>query len=131
MTDIVWRKLRDAVYGRDFLEAEKPLAENPALPTMRNGIGETVLHFLAVENDIQAVSWLHAREFSLDEKNKFGTPAVFEVAQLEYKELFLWFSHRAADLSAKDADGNDLATNLIEYGKEEMAQFVATVAGAH
>jgi ankyrin repeat protein len=131
MSDIVWRRLRDAVYARDFLEAEKLLTESPELPNLRNSIGETVLHFLAVENDIEGVSWLHARGFSLNEKNKFGIPTVFEVAQLEYKELFLWFQHHGADLSAKDADGNDLRTNLIEYGKEEMAQFVETALGPH
>ena len=116
---------------RNFHQAEKLLTENPGLPTLRNGIGETVLHFLAVENDGEGVSWLHSHGFSLSEKNKFGIPMVFEVAQLEYRELFLWFTHHGADLSEKDADGNDLATHLIENGKNEMAQFVATAAGGH
>ena len=66
---------------------------------MRNGIGETVLHFLAVENDREGVSWLHSRGFSLNETNAFGIPMIFEVAQLEYRDLFLWFTHHGADLS--------------------------------
>ena len=131
MTEAVWYALRNSVFERDFPAAEKLLSENPSLVNARDGLGETVLHFLAVENDLEGVSWLHARGFSLDERNKFGTPTVFEVAQLEYRELFVWFVHNGADLSLKDGEGNDIVANLLEYGKEEMAQFVATTVRPH
>jgi len=131
MTEATWYALRNFVFGRDFAAAEKLLAECPRLIDARDGLGETVLHFLAVENDMEGVSWLFARGFSLNEKNKFGTPTIFEVAQLEYRELFTWFVHNGVDLSVRDRDGNDIVANLLEYGKEGMAQFVATALRPH
>lgn len=39
-----------------------------------NGIGETGLHFLAVENDGAAVAWLHARGSDLNTRDPFDSP---------------------------------------------------------
>lgn len=102
MDSVVWYTFRDAVAGRDPSAAEELLAGNPSLVTLRNGIGETVLHFLAVENDI---------------------------AQLEYRALFLWYVQNGVDLSVKDGEGNDLVAHLLEFGKDDMARFVVTAAG--
>src|SRR5262245_691077 len=107
-TDPAWYVFRDVVYSGDFAEAASLLSEKPALLHMMNGIGETVLHFLAVENDREGVSWLHANGADLDTKNVFGRPVLFEVASLGYKELFRWFTDNGANLRATDADGNDI-----------------------
>lgn len=50
-TGASWYELRDAIAGRDFATAAALLQQDPALITKTNGLGETVLHFLAVEND--------------------------------------------------------------------------------
>jgi hypothetical protein len=128
MTDDLWYALRNAIYAGDFAAAEDLLSQNPSLPTLRNGIGETVLHFLAVENRSEGVAWLHSRGFSLNEKNRFGTPMIFEVACLEYRDLFIWFVEQGADLTATDGEGDNIVGHLRESGKENMAEFViATV----
>ena len=88
ITDPVWQEFRDVVYSGDFARASEMVSCRPALLHMMNSIGETVLHFLAVENDLRGVSWLHARGADLDTKNAFGQPVLFEVAYLGYKELF-------------------------------------------
>ena len=124
MTAAIWHQLRDSLLRRDFSAAEKFLVDNPSLVALRNGIGETVLHYMAVENDQEAVAWLHARGFSLNETNAFDIPVVFEVAQLGYKELLLWFVDNGGDLSAKDGDGNDILAHLLQYEEVEMARFV-------
>lgn len=120
-----WYRLRDAVFERRHDDATALVEQDPGLLSLKNGIGESVLHFLAVENDVDGVAWLHARGAELDTKNKFGTPALFEVAQLDYRELYTWFVCHGADPSATDAEGNDVVQYLIEYGNEDMAAWVA------
>lgn len=129
MTPAKWYQLRDSVLLHEFAMSEQLLKDDASLIGLRNDIGETVLHFMAVENDGEAVSWLHARGFSLNVKNTFDIPVVFEVAQLGYKELFLWFVDKGVDLSAKDGDGNDILAHLLEHQEEEMARFVRHVSG--
>ena len=115
-----WYELRDAVLQKDFSAADRLLEAHPALSVARNGIGETVLHFLAVENDEAGVAWLKSRGFALDTKNEFGTPAVFEVAQLRHKALLNWFIESGADISGKDGEGRDIRTYLTEFDCSDM-----------
>jgi ankyrin repeat protein len=119
-----WYELRNAVYHKDFPLAEQLLEKNPSLCNARNGIGETVLHFLSVENDESGVAWLSTRGFSIDTKNDFGTPAVFEVAQLGYHSLLNWFISSGADMTAKDEGGLDIRGYLLEYDKVDMITFL-------
>jgi hypothetical protein len=67
------------------------LRETPALLFLTSGLGETALHYLAVEDDLEGVAWLKAKGADLDTKNRFGTPVLFEVAQLEYRMLYGWW----------------------------------------
>ena len=119
-----WHLLRNAVFERRYSDALALLKEHPELINARNGIGETVLHFLAVEDDLEGVAWLHERGFSLDTKNEFGTPVIFEVAQLANKDLLEWFKENGTDFSVKDKDGQDITEYLKEYEKDEMAAYV-------
>lgn len=123
-TEPLWYEFRNAVYAREYELAEKLLASSPYLLTLRNSLGETALHFLAVENDIEGVSWLHSKGAAINTKSEFGTPAIFEVAQLGYKELLAWFIESGADIHIVDADGNGLATHLEEYEQPEMREHV-------
>jgi ankyrin repeat protein len=119
-----WYEFRNAIYLGNFELAADLLARQPAVLHLVNGIGETVLHFLAVENDSEGVIWLHARGADLDTKNKFGAPVLFEVASLEYKELFDWFLAQGANIQATDAEGKDVVLHLLEFDHEEMAEWV-------
>ena len=123
-TDPLWYELRNAVYVREFEVANRLLHAAPHLLSMGNSLGETVLHFLAVENDIEGVTWMHSKGAAIDTKNEFGTPAIFEVAQLGYKELLEWFVQTGADVHIVDADGNGLAEYLNEYDEADMREHV-------
>jgi hypothetical protein len=125
-TEPAWLEFRDVVYGGDFARAGEMLRDKPEVLHMVNGIGETVLNFLAVEDARDGVAWLHAQGADINTKNAFGQPVVFEVAQLSYKELFTWFKERGANLRATDGDGNDLVSYLLEYDHPEMAEWVRT-----
>ena len=88
-TDPKWSHFRDVIYSGDFSQAEIILRADPALLHMMNSIGETVLHFLAIEDDQDGVAWLHARGADIDNKNAFGEPLIFEVGSVGHKEMFL------------------------------------------
>jgi ankyrin repeat protein len=123
-TPPLWYEFRNALYGGDFEVAEELLKATPALIHIASSLGETALHFLAVEDDQASVSWLCARGADLNTRNIFGTPVVFEVAQLEYKELFSWFVEHGVDLRVRNSDDQDLVEYLLEHDKEEMAEWV-------
>jgi ankyrin repeat protein len=110
-TDPLWYELRNLVYSKEFISAERLIAENSDLLDRTDGMGETVLHFLAVENDIEGVAWLYSCGASIDTKNRFGTPMVFEVAELGHKDLLHWLAQNGADLSVVDREGR----SVLEY----------------
>ncbi|MEI2742137.1 MAG: DUF4240 domain-containing protein [Candidatus Competibacter sp.] len=118
-TPKIWYEFRDAVYMKDFSTAERLLHETPTLLQLKNSIGETVLHFLAVENDLEGVAWLKSKGFELNTKNCFDEPVIFEVAQLGYKELFLWFIENGTDIHIQDGDGQDIFNYLLDHGSSE------------
>lgn len=123
MTKKNWYELRNALFEREYELASRLLQEDPGLIAARDGLGETVLHHLAVENELAGVEWLCKRGAALNTKNDFGTPVIFEVAQLGYKELFLWFLQNGADAFCRDGEDQDLLAYLREYEKEDMVQF--------
>ena len=119
-----WYQLRDALEQVDFVTAAALVEKDPPLIDERNRIGETVLHFLAVENNQAAVEWLHARRADLNATNKFGTPLLFEVAQLGYRDLLVWLLQHGADPTKKKSDGQSLDEHLAEFGETDMIAFI-------
>src|SRR5262249_46781819 len=119
-----WYQFRDALEQADFSAAATLLQNDPHLIAERNGIGETVLHFLAVENNHPAIEWLHARGADLNTKNDFGIPLLFEVAQLGYRDLFLWLVQHGADPAKTTSDGQRIKDFLAEFDKADMITFI-------
>jgi hypothetical protein len=76
---------------------------------------------LAVENDQQGVAWLAEHGFDLNTRNAFGTPVVFEVAQLDHRDLLNWFIEQGADLKTHDKEGHNIKEYVLEFGHEEIA----------
>jgi hypothetical protein len=122
-----WNDLRDHVVTRNFEKAAELLKHTPSLRTDVSGLGETVLHYQAVENDLQGVAWLHLQGFDINTRNQFGTPVVFEVAQLDYRDLLLWFISNGADLRCKDADGQDIKEYVLQFDHKEIAKHLESL----
>jgi ankyrin repeat protein len=123
-TSSEWRQLRDAICQGEFSAAAALLHTHPHLLDERNGIGETVLHFLAVEDHLPGVAWLHAQGASVKTSNEFGTPILFEVALLGYRDLFLWLVQHGADLKQLNQSGDSLQDYLAEYQCVKMLKFI-------
>ncbi|MDQ8192753.1 ankyrin repeat domain-containing protein, partial [Roseibacillus persicicus] len=120
-----WYSFRDALFEENFQSAEAMLQGNHKLLVDCNGIGEAVLHFLAVENCRKAIEWLVTKGANINVKNKFGTPLIFEVAQLGYKDLYLWLSKNGSDKKQLDGCGQTICDYLRDNDKMEMARWVA------
>jgi ankyrin repeat protein len=122
-----WNDLRALVAGKKFEEAAALLARQPSLRSAVDGMGETVLHYLAVENDQQGVAWLASQGFDVNTRNEFGTPVVFEVAQLDYRDLLQWFISNGADLKCRDGEGKNIKEYVLEFGHEDIAKHLESL----
>jgi hypothetical protein len=122
-----WYQLLTLVAGKKFEEAAALLEQHPSLRFAVNGLGETVLHHLAVENDPQGVSWLSSQGFDINTRNEFGTPVVFEVAQLDYRDLLGWFISSGADLTCRDGEGQNIKEYVLQFDHEEIARHLESL----
>jgi ankyrin repeat protein len=64
----------------------KLVKAHPEVLDFRTGLGETALHYLAVENCAEAVQLLIDLGAEVNVKNKFGASALEEAMQVEAKE---------------------------------------------
>lgn len=122
-----WSELRALVAGRRYEEAAALVARQPSVRKAVDGMGETVLHYQAVENDQEGVAWLLSKGFDINTKNIFGTPVVFEVAQLDYRDLLGWFMSNGADLKCVDGEGKNIKEYVLSFGHEEIAKYLESL----
>jgi ankyrin repeat protein len=80
-------------------DARDLLRREPALIFARTGLGETPLHYLAVENQLEAVKLLVEHGAELNTLNEFGDSALAEAASLGYAELVAWMMSHGALLT--------------------------------
>jgi ankyrin repeat protein len=86
-----------------------------------------VLHYQAVENDQEGVSWLACRGFDINTRNEFGTPVVFEVAQLDYRDLLRLFISSGADVKCLDSEGKNIKEHVLDFGHEDIAKHLESI----
>jgi len=66
--------------------ARKLVKGHPEVLDLRTGLGETALHYLAVENEADAVQLLIDLGAEVNVKNNFSKSALEEALQVEAKE---------------------------------------------
>ena len=81
MAAILYIELRNFTRLSEMLDAE------PFLIDARTGIGETPLHYLAVEDHLEGVRFLHQRGASLDVANDFEETPLKEALSLGKRQL--------------------------------------------
>jgi ankyrin repeat protein len=116
-------RFRDAVYA-DIPAAERLLREDPTLLDARNGIGETALHYLAVENQIEAVRWLIARGSDVNTQTKYGETPLMEAASLGHEEMCRLLLAHGADTRIRDQQGN----TALSYAASASGKSAKSVA---
>ena len=100
------------------------ISTEPALLGVRNSIGETVMHWLAVENQIAAVTALLDLGAEVDPVNDFDSTPLLECVTLENAELVALFIVRGASVSHVNHVGQSAITVAAKRQKPAMLHLV-------
>ena len=122
--------LYDFMYAAvaDRPQAERMLQENPDWIREKSSIDETALHYLAIENYVDAVRYLLSKGANVDGAQEFGTPLT-DAAQLGYVEMVALLIEHGAKLEARNLMGNTPLLNASEKGYAESCELLLA-AGA-
>lgn len=113
----------------DQVKARAMLTAEPELLTARWRLGETALHFLAVEGYVDAVRFLAEAGAEIDPVNKFGDTPLVDVATLGNADVAGVLLEFGADPNARsEAHGNVLHA-AVGSGNAELLRALLT-AGA-
>ncbi len=76
--------------------ARKLVKDHPEVLSLRTGLGETALHYLAIENYANAVKLLIELGAAVNVQNAFGKSALEEAIQVEASETVVVLQHAGA-----------------------------------
>ena len=124
MSDDAYRLIHACYDGLDA--AAVLLDAEPGLLLARTGLGETALHYLAFENQGEAVRWLFERGASLDTVSDLLMSPLADAAHLGHEALVDWLLDSGATL---DLPGQCVPTLIAAVGSGS-APIVARVLAA-
>lgn len=109
-------------------DGRKALLADPSLIDERSGLGETVLHYLAVEDQLDAVKFLvEEKKAEVNTLNDFGDSPLSEAAELGHVELVKYLLEKGAMLKLK---GQKVVLHgAVRGGNAEMVK-ILLAAGA-
>jgi ankyrin repeat protein len=108
----------------DRATAERLLVEYPALRDARYLHGETILHFLAVEDYREAVEYLAAHGFDVNSRNEFGDPPLIDVVTLGNYELAKLLLEYGASPNVESKVVGTPLHRAIEKGDVQMVRLL-------
>ena len=106
-------------------EAHRLVLEDPTIVEARNSIGETALHFLVVENALEAVAFLAQHGSQVNTRNAFRNSALSEAVQLGYVEMVELLLPLGARISACQAE------EIIEELEAEIQEQMRVLLARH
>lgn len=127
------RKIDPRFYAfRDTVRTNLPaaaemLAADPEVIRLRNSIGETAMHYLAVENCPQEVAWLIARGAEVDTQNQFQQTPLMEVAALGMLNMCRILVSRGADYRYVNARGESVLSAATSTDQVEVVDYLLTL----
>ncbi|MCA9779259.1 MAG: ankyrin repeat domain-containing protein [Candidatus Eremiobacteraeota bacterium] len=81
------------------------ISEHPEILSIRSeGVQETILHYVAVENGLEGVRELAAAGAEIDCRDSYGTTPLLHSAQLGYRELVALLLELGADVTSRDME---------------------------
>ena len=94
-----------------------------------NSIGETALHYLAIENDMAGVKFLIEKGAKIDSRSHSQSTPLMDAAQVGNVDICLLLMEKGADVNAKD----DLDYTPLHYaaqaGKAELLDAMLQAGG--
>jgi hypothetical protein len=95
----------------------------------RTGIGETMLHWYAIEGEPHVLQRLVDLGFSVNVQNDFCNTPLMECAQIDRYDNAKVLIENGADLSISNDEGNDFFAHMREFGKSVPQWMVDAARG--
>ena len=118
-----FRQLRNECLT-DLPAAIRRVKANPRLLEARNGIGETVMHWLAVENHVDAVQALLEAGAPVDSVNHCGTTVLTEAASLGYISMCKLLMEYGANPRMESLTGGSAILATAKKNKPELLELI-------
>ena len=109
---------------KDLNAAENLLKEEPDLIDATNSIGETVFHYLVVENRLDEVRWLLKNGSKINTTNDFGNTPLSEAASLGYKEMCNFLIKKGADHKIRSENDDTALSEAATRDKIEIVNML-------
>jgi len=116
-------EIRDAILENATRAFERIRADR-ALLDARSGLGETLMHWFAVEYREDIVRALLALGAAVDPRNHFGSTPFAEASQLENQSMCRLLLEHGAQVDTIDQNGETPLMNAAFLGKAEMCRFL-------
>lgn len=91
-----------ATVSNDRKLAAQMLADNRERLQEKSSVGETALHYLAIENDLEGVTFLISQGAEVDSRDNSNCTPLMHAAQLGNDEMCLLLMEHGADVNAID-----------------------------
>ena len=104
--------------------ADSLIEEDPSFLAVKNGIGETVFHYLVVEDRKEEVSYLLSKGAEINTTNEFGNTPLSEAASLGYYELCEYLLKNGADHRITTAEGDSALSEAATANKIKVVELL-------
>ena len=114
----------------ESLDAAKALLDlDPGIVRARDGLGETALHYLVVENQLEAVQLLHERGATVNTVSDVNGSPLSEAASLGYEAMVAWLLAQGAEIEL-EGQGEPTLLNAVTSGNAAIVAMLLA-AGAN
>ena len=108
----------------DISLAENYLKKDPKLIYATNGIGETVLHYLSIENMLKEVKWIYNKGANINTTNNFGDTPLKEAASLGLLDICKFLVEMGADHKIKNDNGDTALSDAAINNQIKVVHFL-------
>jgi ankyrin repeat protein len=112
-----------AVY-QDMALAERMVQEDRDYLHLRDGVGETVFHYLVVEGDMGRAGKLLEWGAEINTQDDFGDSPLSHAVMLGNLKLVEWLVAHGANLEAKTVNEDTALSRATENGRSEIFDFL-------
>ncbi|MGJ8644736.1 MAG: ankyrin repeat domain-containing protein [Luteolibacter sp.] len=117
-------------HAEGWIEAYEALAEDRTLSDKllstvranRNNLGESMLHWYAIEGDLTVVEKIIGLGFDVNATNKFGRTPLFECVEIDRWEIAELLLANGARTDIRDQNDEDVFVYLEENGGQEKSK---------
>jgi hypothetical protein len=108
--------------GIDKPTAKVTIEKNPEFLEMRNGPGESPLHFFVVENHLESVKFLRDIGANVNTVDHFRSTPLMHAVSLGYGDMVEFLISAGADIEAKTINGDTALSYAVMKNYQGMAR---------